>query len=140
MQITKNFASEEFTASKTAQQLGIINQITTTEQRDALWALVREVLQPLRTAWGAPLKINSGFRCPALNKAVGGAATSQHTKGEAADVACAEPVKLARLAIALGLPFDQLILYPTFCHISHKREGEQRGQLLYNKSYKGERV
>ena len=66
--------------------------------------------------------------------------TSAHRKGEAADVACDKPVELARLAAAMCLPYDQMILYPTFVHISHRLKGQQRGQILYNKSYKGEKV
>lgn len=61
-------------------------------------------------------------------------------KGEAADVACDSPVKLARLARDLKLPYDQMILYPTFVHFSHKLNGKQRGQILYNKRYKGEQL
>ena len=49
-------------------------------------------------------------------------------------------VELARLIIELQLPFDQLILYPTIVHVSHKLGGPQRGNVLYNKSYKGPRV
>ena len=89
---------------------------------------------------GKPLKVNSGYRCKALNAAVGGVPTSQHVKGEAADIAAGDPVKLARLAVKLGLPFDQMILYPTFVHFSHKLTGEQRGQICYNWRYEGEKV
>lgn len=135
--ISNDFSWSEFEKSDTAKRLRITNVITTTEVRDAVKALVLNVLQPLRDAWGGPLKINSGYRCPALNEAVGGVDTSQHVKGEAADVACTDPLALARLAKRLDLPFDQMIVYPSFCHFSHRRDGEQRGQILYAKSYKG---
>lgn len=135
--ISKNFSFAEFEKSDTAKRLRITNVITTTEVRDAVKALVLNVLQPLRDAWGGPLNINSGYRCPALNEAVGGVDTSQHVKGEAADVACTDPLALARLAKRLKLPFDQMIVYPSFVHFSHRRDGEQRGQILYAKSYKG---
>lgn len=135
--ISKNFSFAEFEKSDTAKRLRITNVITTTEVRDAVKALVLNVLQPLRDAWGGPLNINSGYRCPALNEAVGGVDTSQHVKGEAADVACTDPLALARLAKRLDLPFDQLVVYPSFCHFSHRRDGEQRGQILYAKSYRG---
>lgn len=135
--ISKNFSFAEFEKSDTAKRLRITNVITTTEVRDAVKALVLNVLQPLRDAWGGPLNINSGYRCPALNEAVGGVDTSQHVKGEAADVACTDPLALARLAKRLDLPFDQMVVYPSFCHFSHRRDGEQRGQILYAKSYKG---
>lgn len=138
--ISKDFDWAELTYSKQATERGIINQVTTFEVRDALLALVRNVLQPLRDKWGKPLHINSGYRCPTLNALVGGVPTSQHAKGEAADVAAADPYKLARVAKDMGLPFDQMILYPTFVHFSHKLKGAQRGQVLYNKTYKGKRL
>lgn len=138
--ISKNFSYREFEASNKADEKGICNVINTFEVRDAIKALVDTVLQPLRDAWGKPLHINSGYRCPELNREVGGMPTSQHVKGEAADVACDNPVELARLAASMHLPYDQMILYPTFVHFSHRLKGQQRGQTLYNKSYKGEMV
>lgn len=138
--ISKNFSYKEFENSDTAKRRGIVNTITTFEVRDSVKALVLNVLQPLRDAWGKPLVVNSGYRCPALNNEVGGVPTSQHCKGEAADISCDEPLELARLAVAMNLPFDQLIVYPTFVHFSHKLNGEQRWKVLYNKSYKGERL
>lgn len=138
--ISKNFSYREFEESETAKAQGITNVISSFEVRDAIRELANTVLQPLRDAWGLPLHVNSGYRCPKLNAAVGGAATSQHTKGEAADIKAEHPVKLAQLAYDLGLPYDQMIIYPTFVHFSHKLHGEQRRQVLYNKSYKGRRI
>lgn len=138
--ISKNFSYAEFEASPTAKAKGIINVISTFEIRDAVRELTLTVLQPLRDAWGEPLHINSGYRCPKLNAAVGGAPTSQHTKGEAADIHADHPIRLAQLAYNLGLPYDQMIIYPTFVHFSHKKGGPQRRQLLYNKSYRGNHV
>ena len=138
--ISKNFSYREFEESETAKAQGITNVISSFEIRDAIRELTNTVLQPLRDAWGLPLHVNSGYRCPKLNAVVGGAATSQHTKGEAADIKAEHPVKLAQLAYDLGLPYDQMIIYPTFVHFSHKLHGEQRRQVLYNKSYKGRRI
>lgn len=138
--ISRNFSYHEFEESARAYMAGITNVITTTEVRDSVKALVNSVLQPLREAWGSSLKVNSGYRCPELNRLVGGVATSQHVKGEAADIAAADPYKLASLARSLKLPYDQMILYPTFVHFSHRLEGKQRGQILYNKSYKGKKL
>lgn len=138
--ISKDFSYREFERSEVADAKHICNVITSFEVRDSILALTESVLQPLRDAWGKPLKVNSGYRCKALNAAVGGAPTSQHVKGEAADIAAGDPVKLARLAVKLGLPFDQMILYPTFVHFSHRLNGEQRGQICYNWRYKGEKV
>lgn len=140
MQISKNFSWNEFEHSDTAKRLGILNVVSSFEVRDNILELVDKVLQPLRDAWGKPIKINSGYRCEKLNKAVGGVPTSQHVKGQAADCGCDDPLALARLLLDLGLEFDQAIVYPTFVHISYKAEGENRNQLLYNKSYTGPRL
>lgn len=138
--ISKDFSYREFERSEVADAKHICNVITSFEVRDSILALTESVLQPLRDAWGKPLKVNSGYRCKALNAAVGGVLTSQHVKGEAADIETGDPVKLARLAVKLGLPFDQMILYPTFVHFSHRLNGEQRGQICYNWRYEGEKV
>ena len=138
--ITKDFRYCEFEKSDIAEAKGITNVITTFEVRDAIKALVTEILQPLRDAWGRPLRINSGYRCAELNRAVGGAATSQHVKGEAADIATDDPYSLAKLARDLNLPYDQMILYPDFVHFSHKLNGMQRKQILYNKRYSGKKL
>ncbi len=134
--ISKNFSFSEFEATSYSEYRSA-NRITDTDVRNSIVALVMEVLQPLRDKWGGPLTINSGYRCPALNAKVGGVSTSQHLKGEAADIAAPDPYKLAALAKNNGLPYDQMILYPTFVHFSHKNGGPQRGQILYNKSYTG---
>lgn len=146
--ISKNFDYKEFEKTD-VPEMQVRNTITSTEVRDSIKALVDEVLQPLRDAWDEPLAINSGYRCPEVNKAVGGVPTSQHTKGEAADV-CPfgrnghgdiETVRqLAQKAVELDLPFDQMILYPSFVHFSHRLKGEQRRQILYNKRYTGKKL
>lgn len=138
--ISKNFSYREFEESKTAEDLGICNVITDFSERDSIKALVLNVLQPLRDAWEKPLNISSGYRCAELNKAVGGVATSQHVKGEAADVLCDDPKELAQLAKDLNLPYDQMILYPNFVHFSHKLSGQQRKRVLYNWRYEGEHL
>ena len=100
--ISENFSFSEFERSDTAKKRDIINVISTAKGRDSIQALVINVLQPLRTAVGIPMPINSGYRCPELNAAVGGVPTSQHMKGEAADIATSAPVLLARKAVELG--------------------------------------
>ena len=126
------FTLQELCYSTTAQANGINNTPNAT-QRNALTALVDTVLDPLRRAWGKPILVNSGYRCPALNKAVGGVASSQHLRGEAADITTGSPEtnkQLYDLAIALRLPFDQLIGERgyTWLHISHKPTGYNRHQ------------
>ena len=102
-------------------------------------ALVENVLDPLREKYGKPIKVNSGYRCPKHNLAVGGAKQSQHMKGEAADIA---PVGLQVTAYGLkelerlveiikqNGKWDQMIVYPTFVHVSWKRFGPNRKQTL----------
>lgn len=138
--ISKDFSYREFEYSDTAKSYGIINAITESSVRDSIKSLVEKVLQPLRDAYGMPLIVNSGYRCKELNKAVGGAPTSQHLKGEAADIASECPSELAQLACDLCLPYDQIIIYPSFVHFSHKLDGEQRRQILYSSSYIGRKV
>ena len=102
-------------------------------------ALVENVLDPLREKYGKPIRVNSGYRCPNHNLAVGGATQSQHMKGEAADIA---PVGLQVTAYGLkelerlveiikqNGKWDQMIVYPTFVHVSWKRFGPNRKQTL----------
>lgn len=97
-------------------------------------------MQPLRTAYGKPLRINSGYRCEEPNKLAGGSASSQHMKGQAADIASVAPIHLARLIKSLGLNFDQMILYPNFLHLSYTIERPNRKQVLYDKSYYGPKL
>ena len=134
----KYFTIQELTISNTAQRKGIDN---TPDQKAAaaLTALVTNVLDPLREAWGRPIVVNSGYRCPKLNRAVGGVARSQHTKGEAADIRTLsnrrwENRQLYDLIRKLGLPFDQLIdeYDYSWIHVSYS-EGKNRRQVLHVK-------
>lgn len=113
----KDFSYREFEASPTAECEGICNVITSFAVRDAVKELTERVLQPLRDKVGHPLRINSGYRCPELNRMVGGVPTSQHVKGEAADIAAADPFLLAKVVRntpEIWKEVDQMILYPTF--------------------------
>lgn len=95
-------------------------------------ALVQNVLDPVRERLGKPITVNSGYRCPLHNSTVGGVMSSQHVKGEAADLNAGSPEenrRLARIIVANG-KFDQLILYPGFLHLSYKRAGVNRKQIL----------
>ena len=104
-----------------------------------LQALVDNVLDPVRERYGKPIRVNSGYRCPIHNRTVGGVPGSQHVKGEAADIAPAGLQltayglkELARLVevIKENGKFDQLIIYPTFVHVSWKRSGDNRRQVI----------
>ena len=109
----KYFTIQELTKSATAQRKGIDNT-PSVQVRANLTALIEKVLDPLREAYGKPIIVTSGYRCEKLNKAVGGAASSQHVKGEAADIRSVQDTpeenkKLFDLIVKLGLPFDELI-------------------------------
>lgn len=126
----KYFTMRELTRSATAKRLGIDNEPTDAVKAN-LTALVEHILDPLREAWGAPIIVTSGYRSPALNKAVNGAASSQHMLGQAADIHAMsdnpeENRKLLDLIIKLGLPFDKLIneypnrkMQPDWIHVSY---------------------
>lgn len=98
---------------------------------EALRALAVNVLEPIRVALGLAVHVNSAFRSPEVNAAVGGAPGSQHLHGEAADiwVSGLTPAELATRIVRLGVPFDQLIVEPSWVHVSY-REGRNRGQML----------
>lgn len=142
--ISKNFSYHEFEQSNIAKEERITNVITSVEVRDSIKSLVDNLLQPLRDVIKKPLNISSGYRCPALNShhRVGGSKTSQHVKGEAADVWCPTmtPYELACKIVELGLEYDQCILYPGFVHLSFTNKMRNRMQILYNKSYKGQKI
>lgn len=129
MKLTKNFTLEELTHSDTAMSLCIPNN-PTEEASDALLALCENVLQPLRDRLGKPIGINSGYRSKRLNKAVGGSETSQHCKGEAADLR-GDIKGIFTTLIESSLPFDQLIWENTWVHVSHRKNGDNRHQILW---------
>ena len=126
----KHFTMRELIKSPTAQRLDIDNEPTDAVKAN-LTALVEHILDPLREAWGAPIIVTSGYRSPQLNKAVHGAASSQHMLGQAADIHAMsdnpeENRKLLDLIIKLGLPFDKLIneypnrkMQPDWIHVSY---------------------
>jgi hypothetical protein len=137
--LSENFSLAELTHSNTAVARGINNTPSATSVAN-LQALVDNVLQPLRTRLGRPVRVTSGYRSVATNRAVGGAASSQHTVGEAADIQVSgmNPFDVAEV-IRQHLPFDQLILTAQvrgnpsagFVHVSF-RANRLRRDLLTN--------
>lgn len=110
MQLSPNFTLAELTRSDTATRLGIDNT-PPAAVISALRHLCERVLEPTRRQFGRPVRVNSGYRSPRANSAVGGSDTSQHVFGEAADL---EIPGIANGDIAIwirdNLVFDQLIL------------------------------
>ena len=149
----KHFSFQEFERSATATKYGIDNTMPETAKKNVA-ALVDNVLDPLREAWGKPIDVSSGYRCPTLNAhpKVKGSRTSQHMTGEAADVliyvrdangkivfdknGCAivdrtANRKLFQLIQTLNLPFDQLIDENGFSwvHVSFRKAGNNRREV-----------
>ena len=134
--LSKNFTLTEFTKSQTALRLGIDN--TPSEEHLAAAKLLFEnVVQPVRDHFG-PTVINSGYRGPALNEAIGGAATSQHCRGEAVDIECpGVPNHEVAEWIENNLEYDQLILEfytlgipdSGWVHVSYIPEGNRKQSL-----------
>lgn len=130
----KHFTIGELCSSSTADARGIKNTPMLQETGN-LKALADNVLDPLREWYGKPIYVNSGYRCPQLNRMVGGKPTSQHLKGEAADITAGSKEENRKLFayIRANLTFDQLIDEKDFSwvHVSFKRNGENRKQILH---------
>jgi len=137
MKLSENFTMAEFTKSQTAERKGIDNT-PEGDHLEAAKALFENVVQKVRDHFG-PTVINSGYRSPELNEAVGGSSRSQHCKGEAADIEV-PGVPNAELAewIRDNLEFDQLILEfytpgipdSGWVHVSYLADGDNRGECL----------
>ena len=134
----KYFTITELCRSDTAIEKGIDNTAPP-QVRVNLSILVNNLLDPLREAWRSPIKVTSGFRCGVLNRAVGGASTSAHLYGYAADVVPMNgnmsEFKEFVTRWAQGKKFDQILLEKDskgreWVHIGYKNgKGLQRGQL-----------
>ena len=121
--MTKNFTLKELCVTKT----GIHNE-PNAEQKESLRLLAVNILQPARDALG-PIKVTSGFRNAKVNAAVGGSRSSQHTKGEAADLQCDDNAALFKFIKTLE--FDQLIWefgdkeQPDWVHVSFAKKNRK---------------
>lgn len=132
---------EELCASNTAKEKGINNKPNAKQMINLVY-LCAYVLEPLRVAMKEPIKIGSGFRCEALNKAVGGVSNSQHMKGQAVDLCIDGDMKKGKKwfdYIRKNLPFDQLILEHNskgsyWVHVSYVYPdfGKNRRQVIEN--------
>ena len=134
--LSENFTLEELVASDTAKKVGIDNTPTLLAINH-LEELCKNLLQPIRDAYGKPIKVTSGFRCYRLNRAVGGSPTSSHPCGFAADI---RPVsgsydefekKILSIIEDLGLKYDEVIKERSgkskWLHVSIKNcAGKQR--------------
>ena len=135
MKLSENFTLEELIRSNTAERMGIDNVPKDEKVVENLRSLCLEVLQPLRDYVGAPVHINSGYRCPELNMAVGGVKNSQHCRGEAADIRIVSPKQGREWAawIEDNCRFDQMLLErnkngAVWLHVSCKRDASKNRQ------------
>ena len=116
------------------------NNAITIEQGDNLKHLVEKVLDPAREEFGQPIKVTSGFRSQEVNRLVGGAKSSQHCKGQAADLTCSDNKNLFK--ILAEMEFDQLIYefgdenQPSWVHVSYVL-GANRNEILRARKSKG---
>jgi hypothetical protein len=140
----------ELTKSGTALRLDIDNVPNKSQIENLNW-LCAKILDPLTNKIGHHLTITSGFRCKALNDAIGGSNSSQHISGQAADVTCAGmtmDVLMNYILNGTNLPYDQLIyelgqwIHISYDHSKTKQRGEvlaavrENGKTVY-KPYKG---
>ena len=140
--ISKHISHREGVYSITATRLGLDNE-PNDEQLANMELVAEEVFEPLRAWVGGPIKINSFFRSPKLNKAIGGSSKSQHCKGQAIDIDDTfGVVSNADMYYWLkhNVDFDQMIWEfgnddnPNWVHISYVSKKENRNRCL--KAYK----
>ena len=128
MKLSKNFTMDEMCRTST----GYIN-VPNVPERIALKQLVDNLLQPLREMYGKPIRVNSGYRSPLVNKAIGGAPLSQHVKGQAADITggSAQENEILFNLIRDNFTFDQLIdeFGYSWIHVSYT-SGVNRREVL----------
>jgi uncharacterized protein YcbK (DUF882 family) len=140
MNISKNFTLEELTVSQEAARSGLPNK-PTDEHIKNLTALCANILQPLRERVRKPIIVTSGYRSPTINRRIGGAQSSQHTKGQAADfiIPGMEVAEIVLLINRIGLPYDQLIdEFGKWVHVSYSQRN--RRQVLTARYIGGEVV
>lgn len=130
---TNHFTFRELVGSSTAR-INRIDNIPNEYEYLSLAALITNILEPARSYWGCQLFVNSGYRSPELNKRVGGVSSSQHCKGEAADITTGSTQGNRKLCewMRLNLNYDQLILEKggKWIHVSYVIGGKCRNQYL----------
>ena len=138
MQLSKHLALAEVMRSETAKRKGISN-MPTPEHIENFKKLAENVFEPIREHFGVPVHLSSGYRSAALNKAVGGASSSQHCKGEAIDIDMDGTTVTNKQIfdfVKANVNFDQMIwefgtdANPDWVHVSYNSDGAQRKQIL----------
>ena len=136
--ISKHISYREGTFSVTAKRLGLENE-PNEKQLENMRLLAEKIFEPLREYVGKPIKINSFFRSPELNRAIGGSSKSQHCKGQAIDIddtyGNMKNYGMYNF-IKENLDFDQMIWEfgddenPDWVHVSYVSEEENRNRCL----------
>lgn len=139
MRLSKNLTLSEMIKSNTARRRGIDNT-PTEEHVENMKSLAENIFQPIRDHFGVPIYISSGYRSEALNNAIGGSKTSQHSKGQAIDLdrdGHPQPDNSDLFNfVKNNLDFDQMIWEfgtdenPDWVHISYNPYKKQRNQIL----------
>lgn len=130
IKLTHHFNLSEFTRSEAAQRHQIDNT-PNVEQVSNLRNLCFHLLEPIREFIGEPVYISSGYRSKRVNYLVGGVDGSQHTKGQAADIYIQKgDLRSIYDHVVEHLNFDQMILYPTFIHISFVKHNNRREAII----------
>ncbi len=136
---TEHFALEELVKSEQAAINGIQNIPSIGVLRN-LCSLLTEVLEPARVKLGKPIIVTSGYRCVALNQAIGGVNNSQHISGQAADLVCKKLADKRQLfEILKTMDIDQLLWETNskgtqWIHVSYRADGKNRHEV--NNNYK----
>src|ERR1700752_2458339 len=147
MNLSTHVTLDQMVASQTATRAGIEEQFNPApEIIEKMKDLSENITEKLLLLFPG-LFISSGYRCPALNKLIGGADSSQHTKGEAADfgIHSASNIEIARAVIAAKIPFVQMIVEfgtmekPAWIHVSY-RSGGNRFEILRAETKDGKTV
>jgi hypothetical protein len=133
MKLSPNFTLEELTQSETAERKGLDN--TPTEEVKANLVRLARFLEEVRRVLGRPIMVNSAYRSPEVNKAIGSKPTSQHCIGCAADIKVPglTPDNIVKEILKTNLEYDQLIReFDSWVHISipNKFADKPRKQVL----------
>lgn len=147
MKLSEHLDLSEVIRSESAKRLGI-NNYPSPEIINNLKVISEKIFEPIRANFRVPIIISSGYRSPALNRAIGGSSSSQHTMGEALDIDMdGNPHGVTNADIfnfiRTKMDFDQLIwefgtdVNPAWVHVSYKSKGPQRRQVLRARKVNG---
>jgi zinc D-Ala-D-Ala carboxypeptidase len=143
MKFTNNFSLDEMLISGAAYRYKYHEQFTPSENViQNLKELCESILQPLRDDLGVPIHVSSGYRCKRVNDKIGGVKSSQHVKGQAADIQVSgiSTIDVCKKVLDLGIDFDQMIEeYGSWVHISFNARNNRK-QVLQKAKGTGYRI